>query len=82
MTNFIWHKCKADDIEYQIKMLKRKLAPVRFQYRAFNDVRDALTVLAENGWALPDGADGALRQMADELDDLIDGIYCDGMLRR
>ena len=82
MSNFVWHTCKADEIEYQIKTLKRKLAPVRFQYRAFNDVRDALTVLTENGWDLPEGADGALRQMAYELDNLIDGVHCDGMLRR
>jgi hypothetical protein len=79
---YTWHACRADKISEQIRDLKAQLAPVQYQYRQFNDVRDALEVLTRNGWALPDGADEALRQMADELDDLLDGIKCDGRLPR
>lgn len=79
---YTWHACRADEITHQIRELKAQLAPVQYQYRQFEQVRDALETLTRNGWELPMGADEALRQMADELDDLMAGIKCDGRLRR
>jgi prefoldin subunit 5 len=79
---YVWQACRADEISAQISALKAQLAPVQYQYRQFNEVRDALETLTRNGWELPDGADSALRQMADELNDLLAGIRCDGRLPR
>ena len=78
--HYVWHSCRADDVTYQIKELKAQLAPVQYHYRQFERVRDALETLTRNGWELPYGADEALRQMADEINALMNGIKCDGRL--
>ena len=61
--------CKADKIVAQIQQLRKELLHVQHQYKCFNEVREALRTLTRNDWELPDGAEEALQQMADEIDE-------------